>query len=99
MPEITGDNVSLESLKPRDIAQVIQWSTKTRDSYFLMHSILPVNSEDIAMELGSPSVQLFMIRDRQDKPSGLIKTYGISILAGRGMLSFTLQPSNNNTKL
>jgi RimJ/RimL family protein N-acetyltransferase len=96
--EIVGEHLHLESLRPVDIPLMIHWSTKTRDSFFLRDSILPISSDDILLSLADTAQQIYKIV-KDTTPLGLIKMYHLAPEAKRAHLSCTLGPSDNNKKL
>lgn len=98
MVEIVGEHIHLESIRPSDIPQIIHWSAKTRDSYFLLQSILPISSDDILLALADATQQIYKIM-KDATPLGLIKMYHLTPGAKRAHIACTMYPSNNNKKL
>lgn len=99
MPDIIGKYVSLESVRPQHIPQIISWSTATRDGYFLLESTLPLSTDRLALELIDQKRQLFIIKDTKNISQGLIKVFNTDATHRHGHIQWTMQPSKNNTKL
>lgn len=99
MAELAGNNIVLESVKTTNVKQIIDWSIDSNDSYFRLNSVLPISSEDLILELNASTRNLFVVKDSKNNNIGLIKSYNINTITRRALLSFTMQPSNNNTKL
>lgn len=99
MVEIIGNKVTLELVKPVHLSLITGWSIKCRDSFFLINSILPISGDDLQLELATPGRSLYLVKDIHDQPIGMVKTFPVSTSTHNAGLAFTMQPSNNNTKL
>ena len=99
MPEIIGKYVSLESVRPVHMPQIITWSINSRDGYFQLDSTLPLSTDRLALELADQNRQLFMITDTKNILQGVIKAFNLDIRHKRGQIQWTMQASKNNTKL
>lgn len=99
MVELAGEYVKLDNLKTSDVRQLIEWSKNTRDSFFLLNSVLPVTGEDLVLELNAADHFLFIVQDNKNNKLGAVKAFNLNSVSKRGNIAFTMQPSNNNTKL
>ena len=99
MPELNGDNVYLELVKPQDIALVRSWSIKTRDSFFLNNSTLMISTDDLAMLISSLNHKFYLIYDRANHPLGALLFSNLHSPRRIAEVALTMQPSRNNTKL
>lgn len=99
MPRLDGSKISLESVKPQDLAKIRSWSIKTRDSFFLNKTTLMASTDDLAMLISSLNHQFYLITDHSDKPQGALLFSNIHNPQHVAQISITMQPSKNNTKL
>ena len=99
MPELDGDNIYLETVKPQDIALVRGWSIKTRDSFFLNSSTLMISTDDLSLLISSLNHKFYLIRDRAQHPLGALLFSNIHNPRHIAEAALTMQPSRNNTKL
>lgn len=100
MVEFAGDNLVLTSVKTVDVKQIIEWSRLSRESFFMLHSLLPLASEDIIIEMNTPNQFYLMVKEiKTQKSQGLVKISNLNSPGGICSLGFTMRPSNNNIKL
>ncbi|GBR75728.1 acetyltransferase GNAT family [Candidatus Termititenax persephonae] len=99
MPELKGENIYLEIVKPQDIALVRSWSIKTRDSFFLNNSTLMISTDDLSLFISSLNHKFYLIYDRAERPLGVLLFSNIHNPRRTAEVALTMQPSRNNTKL
>ncbi|MDR2431634.1 MAG: GNAT family N-acetyltransferase [Candidatus Margulisbacteria bacterium] len=99
MPQLNGEKVYLDSVKPRDLSLMRGWSIKTKDSFFLNKSTLMASTDDLAILVSSLNHQFYIVYARDNTPQGALLFSNIHNPQHTAGVSLTMQPSRNNTRL
>ena len=92
MTEFPGKTLTIRSVKPTDIPQVMSWGQGSTESFFLLNFPLMFNRDDLARELDHKDTELLIIENKSDLiPLGLCKLGPLRMPEKQTQLRFTIK--------